>query len=409
MATVQDILSRLQTEDGGFWSWLQDHPNALTKVKNLAQEYAGGEVGALAQQRWDRFFSALTALPSYGSYLSGVTVDEPPPADEGQPGEDLFNAIPPAPAPGAVYNGDGTWTLPNGAVITQTGSLVGNPDILATLQGFLTENGLPASLITFLRAGLEQSKPYAQIIAELRETPEYKAAYPENDLRAGRGLSWMPEAEIRATRDEVRRLAFDYWGVEVSNGDIANLIGRGTSVRQWEHALQIYDMVERLGPYVQSVFEGYRGVPLSEQQLYAFLDPEFATPDLDRDFALAKMRGTPGEFGFGVRPEEEVLALERIGIDPNRVIENYRTIATELPRFQRLAAIGQYLETNGQDFFGDISVSGSLLFRAVNFGDPAAMLELQRRGAEEAARYRAGGAPTRSRTGAATGLAVPGA
>jgi len=422
MATNAELLARLAATYPEYWAWLQTKDNALRKIRNLSLQYTN----------FNAFMNAVMGLQSWATWSAGQNTDDPPgetPPDETMTGQwvtlpdgtrihivdgVVVETIPPEetepvpPIPGAILNPDGTWTLPNGTIVDANGQIVGTPDILATLTQFLIDNELPTTLIEFIKQALLQGKPYAQIIAELRQTAEYKSAYPENDVRRANGLSWMPEAEIRAYRDEAKRLAYEYMGVNVTNAEISSLIGRGTSLRQWEHRLQVNDLVQRFGPAVQQVFESYTGTPLSEERLHAFLDPDFATPDIDRLYALSLMRGQPAELGFGIRPEDEALALEKFGIDPNRVFENYRSVATELPRFERLAAIGQYLETNGEGFFTDISVSGSLLFRAIMFGDPRAIGELQRRAAEETARFQSTGGPARSRTGQLGGLTVPG-
>jgi hypothetical protein len=394
MATKQQLLDQLAALHPEYWAWLQSKPTALAKVMNLASQGL----------TFNKFVGQVEALKSYGTWVTGGTVDEEVIEPEEEFVEPPDTVTAPPPFPGAQNNGDGTWTLANGGIVDSNGRLVGTPGVLSTLSLFLADNELPGSLIEFIKDALAGNKPYDQIIAELRETPEYKAAYPENDLRRQNGFSWMPEAEIRAYRDEARRLSQEYYGWDLGNSEISELIGRGTSLRLWEHRLQVNKQVERWGAAVQQVFEQSTGAPLSEARLHAFFDPDFATPDIDRLYERALMRGQPAELGFGIRPEEEADILEQFGIPVEQIFQNYKTIAGEMPRFERLAAIGNYLQGPGAGLFGDISVSGSLLFRAIQLGDPTAILELQRRAGEESAKWQAEGGPSRTQGGVASGL-----
>lgn len=377
--TTKELIAKLQETDPLYWSWLQNHPTALQKVQNLASSYS----------HFPAYYSAVQQLKSYTTFSSGGQEDDPSPEEEEVPEEEdlgLFDF-------GAE---DEQFRAEAEARERQ--------NILDQLTQFLDDNELPRSLLSFIQSALANKWSFAKIIAELRATPEYKAAYPENDMRRERGLSWMAESEIRAYRDEAKRLAREYMGVEVTNQEIAQLIGRGTSLQRWERRLQINDAVERFGGAVQQVFESYIGSPLSDERLHMFFDPNVDTSDLDQMYEMAVRRGQPALLGFAIRPEEEAKLLQDMGIPVEQVFRNYQQIRQELPRFTRLAAIGRYLDQNGQDFFGDVSVSGSLLFRAIQLGDPEALKELQRRSSEEAVRWQAGGGPARSQGGALTGL-----
>jgi hypothetical protein len=377
--TTRELISKLQTDDPAYWAWLQQHPTALQNVKNLAQNY----------QHFPAYYSAVQKLKSYVTFSAGGTEDEGEVPPEEFPPEEEFD-------PG--FDADEQFRAEAEARENQS--------ILDQLTSFLDENELPRSLMGFIQQALANKWSFSKIIAEIRATPEYKAAYPENELRQERGLSWMAEAEIRGYRDEAKRLAREYMGVDVTNAEISNLIGRGTSLRSWEHRLQVNDAVERFGGAVQQVFESYTGAPLANERLHMFFDPDVTTSELDNMYELALRRGQPALLGFAVRPEDEAKLLQSMGIPVEQVFKNYQNIRSELPRFTRLAAIGQYLNDTSTDFFGDVSVSGSLLFRAVQLGDPAALNELQRRSAEEAARWQAGGGPAQTQGGTFAGLAV---
>lgn len=378
--TAKELLQKLQTDDPTYWAWLQAKPQALEKVRSLAQNFQG----------WDKYYSAVKALKSYSTFAAGGTEDVPP-EEEDFTNEDLLDMFDPQ-IEDDPYRAE--------AEAREQRS------ILDQLTGFLDDNELPRSLTGFIQQALANKWSFSKIVAELRATPEYKAAYPENDLRQQRGLAWMPESQIRSYRDEAKRLAREYMGVDVTNAEIAQLIGRGTSLQRWERRLQINDAVERFGGAIQQVFESYTGAPLSAERLHMFFDPDVDTSDLENMYEMAVRRGQPTLLGFSTRPEDEAKLLQSLGIPVEQVFKNYQQIHQELPRFTRLAAIGKYLDENGGDFFGDVSVSGSLLFKAVHLGDPEALKELQRRSSEESVRWQAGGGPARSQGGALTGLSA---
>ena len=374
--TSRELIQKLQETDPTFWAWLQEHPTALANVRELAQNFA----------HFPAYYSAVQKLKSYATFSAGGMEDPEEEPDEELPELDLFD-------PGFTED-----------PFREEAEERERQNILDQLTTFLDDNELPRSLLSFIQGALANKWSFSKIVAELRATPEYKAAYPENDLRQQRGLSWMAEGEIRAYRDEAKRLAREYMGVDVTNQEIAQLIGRGTSLQRWERRLQINDAVERFGGAVQSVFESYTGAPLSDERLHMFFDPDIDTSDLENMYEMALRRGQPTLLGFATRPEDEAKLLQDMGIPVEQVFRNYQQIHSELPRFTRLAAIGRYLEENGGDFFGDVSISGSLLFKAINLGDPEALKELQRRSQEEAVRFQAGGGPARNQGGTLSGL-----
>src|SRR6266511_3506583 len=108
-------------------------------------------------------------------------------------------------------------------------------DALAALRQFLLDNNVS----------------FDQIVAELRQTPEYKAAYPENDLRKGNGYDWWSEAQIRAYRSTARQLSSQYLGYNPSNKEIADAIANNRSLDKLAHRMQVYKDFQRWGPTVK--------------------------------------------------------------------------------------------------------------------------------------------------------------
>ena len=373
MANVGDLLNRLAVEAPDYWAWLQTHPNALTKVKNLAQEHAGGPAGQVSGQRWEGFFGAVTALKSFTTFATGVAPD-----DEAVPPEDV---------------------LPGFGEVTPPAEPTGDPnaDIRAVLQQFLIDNELPVSLMGFIESALAQKKPYAQIIAELRETPEYKAAYPENDMRRSLGFDWIPESQIRSYRSEARRLAESYLGISVSDGEISKLLANNKSLAEWERTLQTWEDFERWGPTARAVLEQELGHTITDDRLFAFMAPFIPTPELDRAYEMALLRARPAVLGIGVRPEEEAEILRQYGISVADAFRGYQGIVGELPRAERFAAIEAEINRNAEQFPTGSELFGGTpfaeLFRAIQLGDPESIARLQAQLSREVARFQAGGGP----------------
>lgn len=284
-------------------------------------------------------------------------------------------------------------------------------DIRDVLLQFLRDNALPESLIGFIEEAIAEQKPLQQIVAELRQTPEYLAAYPENAVRAENGLSWMPEAEIRAYRDEARRLAREYMGVtDVSQEELTQLIGKGWSLRTWETKLQRMQEFERWGPTVSFLLEQELGYKLDEERLYAFFD-DTPTPELDEAYSRVLMRAQPASVGLGIRPEEEANILRTLGISPEQAFAGYKDLAAELPRQQRLALIDAQIDSMGPNAFPNVqdlmSTTGTTvqqLFRSVFLGDQEATGRMRLSIAREVARFQGQGGAARDQAGRSVGL-----
>lgn len=287
-----------------------------------------------------------------------------------------------------------------------------NDDFRILLTKFLNDNELPLSLLTFITDAMAANKPFEQIVIELRETPEYKLAYPENDLRIANGLSAMTEAEIRSYRNEAKRLTNEYLGIELTNEQISRAIGKGYSLSYWEHKVRVYSDMERWGPTVKAVLAQELGYEPDEEMVYRFLDSELPSPELDRAYENALLRGQPAALGFGIRPEEEADTLRAFGISPEKAFANYQGVAAELPRQERLAFIERELTRTADSFPGAGAALGddttfNELFRAIQLQDPTAIAAIQQRVARNVARFQGQGGVAVDNSGASVGLLRP--
>lgn len=285
-------------------------------------------------------------------------------------------------------------------------------DIRERLRAILADMGLPGSLMSFIEEAIQQKKTFEQIVLELRQTPEYRAAYPENFIRQELGFSWLPEAQIRALRDQFRTMTRSILGVELSSEEIAQLIGRDKSPVEWERSLLAWKQFEAYGPVARRVFEEILGIQIDDRRLFEFFSQDIPTPELDRAYQLALMRAQPASLGLGVRPQEEAELLRAWGLTPEAVFGRYASAAAEMPRFERLAAIERAIEARAragqlpsiQELLAGANTG--LLIRGIVFQDPEALQRLSAMMSREVARFTAGGNPVRA--GAAlVGMASP--
>ncbi len=383
MATRQEFLTRLQTEYPEYWAWLQSRPTALQRIRDLAGQYASAATGSGGQQ-YAAFVTQVQTLKSYTNWQSNVPTDESgdTPVEEPLPEEE----VPAAPL------------LPEDT----------HADVRGLLSQFLSDNQLPSTLMSFIESALAQDWSYSEIVTRLRETPEYFAAYPENKLRQANGLSWWPEAQIREYRDQARRISKEYLGLsptEVTNEEIASLIAKGVDLGEWERRIQTHAAFLQWGPAVKQALSLELGYDVPDERVWAFMNPDIPTPELDLAYRKALMRGQPAVLGFGIRPEEEANIMVQMGLSAEEAFKGYQGIASELPRANRMRMIEQYLGTK-TDKFPTNPLEGAnqgLLFRAFMLRDAEAYQTLSQMYARETARWQAGGGPA----GGGAGLQAP--
>ena len=265
-------------------------------------------------------------------------------------------------------------------------------DTLALLTQFLQEWGL-TDLLPFVEQALQNGWSYNRILLELRKTPEYLAAFPENGLRTEGGYSWMSEADILQYRNEAKRLANQYFGADLTKDEIANLIGSNISLAEFEHKLVVGKRVQDYGPAVKQLFETSLGISLSDENLEEFLDEEINTEEWDRAYQDARYRGQPTLLGLDIRSQDEADLLRAMGVDPDEAFSRYESVAMNTPRYQRLASLEEGITQNLPEDFGAFlkDIQNNSLVRALVFQDPEALAQLQASTARELARFRVGG------------------
>lgn len=375
MATKQErvnqLIARIQQDYPGYWESLQ--PMAQDRIRRAAVDTIDANGG------WWAFKAVFTTFPSFVNWQTqnapADPTEEPTEEDVDEPPPDW-----------------GTTTNP-----TSQGD-----DIRQILLQFLRDNGLPDSLNAFINDALAKGMTATEIVARLRQTPEYLAAYPENGYRQQNGFSWIPESQVRAMRDEIRRLTSGILNVNLTGDEIARIIGKDKSLSEWESQLKTWKEFQRWGPTVRSVLESELGYSIPDDRVFAFMSTDITTPELDAAYERALLRGQPALLGLGIRPEDEAELLRRYGISPEQAFRGYQGIVGELPAVERWSMIENNINQNAGQFPGGSQLFAdtpfATLFRAIQLGDASAIRTLQEQMSREVARFQATGGAARSGT-----------
>ncbi len=385
MADLSRYMENLKTLDGGaFWASLSADQRAV--LRQRAEK-------AVARGVSPREFTQL--VTAQGMYTNWQSTQTP-----------LPEAV--APTPGERLPGpprDPSTPPPTGEDPTDA-------DARDLIERFLVSWGL-TGMTSFIETAVSEgwADDPDRLAFELRDTEEYKLAFPEQALRTSNGYTFMSEAQILAERDELKRLSREYLGIDLTGSEIANIIGKNKSPVEWEQTLKTWKDFERWGPTVRSVLEQELGYAIPDDRVFAFISTEISTPELDRAYERALMRGQPAVLGLGIRPEDEAELLRRYGISPEQAFRGYQGIVAELPRAERMAAIEAEINRNtgsfptGTELFADTAFA--TVFRAVQLQDPDAILTLQRQLEREVARFQGQGGALQDRSGASVGLLAP--
>lgn len=197
-------------------------------------------------------------------------------------------------------------------------------DSHALLRETFARYGLGSeALATWALESIVAGKGIEQILLELEERPEFKAAFPEIEARrqksaeTGIQLSPISPAEILAYRTEAKALMASY-GLPASfysqNTDFFDLIVGDTSMAELNSRLEnAAKRVVQAPPEVRQAFTdifGYAG----DQALYSlFVDVDRSAPALEEMVQTAEAGGAARRFGFGLtRAEAEQMAAYNV-------------------------------------------------------------------------------------------------
>ena len=289
----------------------------------------------------------------------------------------------------------------------------GDNDLFAEFANTLAEFGL-SGMEDLIKEAVAKGWNEDKFLLEMRKHPSYLAnpLFAANLDRAKNGERFMSELEVLDWGSKARALAKGFGYADLSDNYLAEGLRSGLSIGEIEHRFRIQDRVNLMGPGVRAAAL-YYGFDLGDDDLFDIFDPERDTKEWEDMFRRAQLKGGGMVFGLGMRSDEEVRALEMLGVDVPEALKRMEQLSTNAPTFQRYAAIEDLINQGlPDDFSPDFSTaSNSVLSRAFMLrGTPqgvAAMQELEQMYAREVARFKSGGGIV-GQGGQAQGLLTPG-
>lgn len=182
------------------------------------------------------------------------------------------------------------------------------------------------SLATWALEQLIAGKGIDQILLELEERPEFKAAFPEIDARrrksAETGIQLAPisPAEILEYRTQAKALMASY-GLPASfyaeNADFADFIVGDVSMSELNDRLESASRrVVQAPPEIRAVFGEIYGHAGDQALFTLFTDVERSLPSLQEMVQTAEAGGAARRFGFGLTKQQaELMASYNIDYD----------------------------------------------------------------------------------------------
>lgn len=192
-----------------------------------------------------------------------------------------------------------------------------------------------SALATWALEAIISGKGIAQILLELEERPEFKAAFPEIEARRDRmastGIQLQPisPAEILEYRTQGKALMASY-GLPTSfygsNSDFFDLIVGDVSMAELNSRLELgARRVAQAPPEVREVFGDIFGAA-ADQALYSlFVDVDRALPILEEMVQTAEAGGAARRFGFGLS-QSEMETMARYNIDYEAATQGFQQL-----------------------------------------------------------------------------------
>lgn len=208
-----------------------------------------------------------------------------------------------------------------------------------------------------------EDTPSSSIVAQIRQTPEWKERFAGIDQRKASGLAPINEAEYleleRTYRQQLsesgllgtlglnntssfRQFAAERIGADVSAAEFSRRVDKGVAI------------AKDSGPLVQQAFQDFYGTTISDDALLLWaLDPDRGLVEIERQIAAATVGAEAFRFGLNVtRTRAELLSREGVTADLAR--RGFADVARETPQLERLASIHNTKNLSDeelQDFF----------------------------------------------------------
>ena len=202
-------------------------------------------------------------------------------------------------------------------------------DARARIGSVLAEYGLE-SMADWVWQQIVAGKSDAEVLQDLRNTPEFKQRFPAIEERRKKGLNAISPGEYVTYERQARQLmraAGLPEGFYDSNDDFTRYIAGDMSLAE---------LNDRIGLARRAQFEVdaqtrqtlQRDYGIGEGELTAwFLDDKVAQPLLEKRFTAGQLGAAASRSGFGITTREENEGLAEIGVTAGEAQEGFGTLA----------------------------------------------------------------------------------
>jgi hypothetical protein len=216
---------------------------------------------------------------------------------------------------------------------------------------------LAPKVLEFVQAGYDANT----ITLLLQDTAEYKQRFKGNEARAKAGLPVLSPAEYVSVERSYAQVMRSYGLPPTfydSADDFADLISRDVA------PTEVQRRVENAARFVQSqtdymaTFREYYGNMTDGMAIAYMLDPDKATPVIDRLVNAVDIGTEARRMGANAPTRERAEYLAEMGVDRERARSGYSQIGEVLPATERIAERfgDQYTQADAEDeVFGGLA------------------------------------------------------
>lgn len=254
-------------------------------------------------------------------------------------------------------------------------------DAFATIKTILANYGLE-SLAGFVRDSLISGKSEQEILFELRDTPEFKAEFPEIEERRKAGKAAISPGEIIAYRQQAAQL-YRAAGLPTSfydtKEDFRRALVGDVSIAELSDRIQLArEETYNFPPETRRRLAEQFGVTPGSGDLTAFvLDPDKAMPMLVKQVEAARIGGAADRTGYGLSGQQ-AFGLAQQGVSEQQAAEGFSDLASSQALFDPLEA-------------GDEKITTEQQLGAVFGGNAPARERIDRQRRRRQARFEGGG------------------
>jgi hypothetical protein len=196
---------------------------------------------------------------------------------------------------------------------------------------WVAELGLDNLILDWVRQGLSPEG----IVAELRQTPQWKQRFP--GIRRPNGELRMSEAQYLARETEYRQLLRQFGIADQlydEPSEVAIFFDREIDPNELRDRLVAWDTVQRSGQEVKNAFYVYAGIRLSDEDLYRMIIDERAREQAIREYAINVQTNPPDHQTIVQRATQVTIPwLQQRGIDTTQLPPNALYNLTQLLMF----------------------------------------------------------------------------